>query len=223
MSSVMKPKISLICPGLFLVLAVIALASGCASLPPQPAVNLSEPGWVIREGQAAWKKSPTSAEVRGKLLVALNADGRNVVQFDAVSGEVVRAQSTTNYWQAQLPGRAEVLTGRGKTPQRILWLQLPEGLLGNSAEETEWLMNRERGKPWRFYHDVTGESLEGTLTTTRMPSKHRLQPGEHIIRVVRRYGITVEALRAVNPGRDLDWFRVGNDINLPEVKAATQP
>ena len=219
----MKPNLSLVRCGLFLVLAVVVLASGCASLPPQPAMNLSEPGWVIREGQAAWKKSPSSAEVRGKLLVALNADGRHVVQFNAASGEVVRVQSTTNFWQAQLPGNTGVLTGRGKAPQGILWLQLPEGLLGNSAEETDWMMNRERGKPWRFYHDVTGESLEGTLVTTRMPAKHRVQAGEHIIRVVRRYGITVEALRAVNPGRDLDWFRIGNDINLPEVKGQAEP
>lgn len=178
-------------------------------------MNLSEPGWVIREGQATWKKSPSGPALSGKLLVALNTDGRNVVQFQPVAGEPVRAQFSTNCWQVQLPGEARIRTGQGELPQNSIWLQLPEGLLGNSAMDTEWMMNRDRGKPWRFYHDVTGESLEGTLVTTRMPARHRVQPGEHIIRVVRRYGITVEALRAANPGRDLDWFRIGNDINLP--------
>ncbi len=198
-------------------LAAAVLLHGCASLPPQPAMNLSEPGWVIREGQAAWKKSASGPAQPGRLTVALNTDGRNVVQFNTASGETISVQSSASFWQAQLPGRQKILTGRGKVPQDILWLQLPGGLLGNSAEETEWMMNRERGRPWRFYHDLTGESLEGTLATTRMPARHRVQPGEHIIRVVRRYGITVEALRAVNPGRDLDWFRTGNDINLPAV------
>lgn len=207
----------------FAALVLLSLVNGCSTLPPQPAMNLAEPGWVIREGQVAWKASANSAEVRGQLLVALHADGRNVVQFNAASGERVDAQSSTNSWQAQLPGQQTAVTGRGKPPQKIIWLQLPEGLLGNSAEETDWMMSRERGKPWRFYHDVTGESLEGTLVTTRMPAKHRVQAGEHIIRVVRRYGITVEALRAVNPGRDLDWFRVGNDINLPEAKVSAAP
>lgn len=208
---------------LLAVLVVVSLLNGCATPAPRPAMNLAEPGWVIREGQAAWKRSPDSAEVRGQLLVALHVDGRNVVQFNAASGERVQAQFSTNFWQAQLPGRTAPVTGRGKPPQKILWLQLPEGLLGNSAEETDWMMSRERGRPWRFYHDVTGESLEGTIITTRMPARHRVQPDEHIIRVVRRYGITVEALRAVNPGRDLDWFRIGNDIHLPPVKATAAP
>ncbi|MBK7998310.1 MAG: LysM peptidoglycan-binding domain-containing protein [Verrucomicrobia bacterium] len=208
---------------LFTALVILSFVTGCSTLAPQPAMNLAEPGWVIREGQVAWKASADSAEIRGQLLVALHADGRNVVQFTAASGERVQAQFSTNFWQAQLPGQQAPVTGRGKPPQKIIWLQLPEGLLGNSAEETDWMMSRERGKPWRFYHDVTGESLEGTLVTTRMPARHRVQPGEHIIRVVRRYGITVEALRAVNPGRDLDWFRVGNDINLPEVKVPVAP
>lgn len=208
---------------LLVVFASLLLLNGCASLPPQPAMDISQPGWVIREGQAAWKKSPGSPALAGKLLVALNTDGRNVVQFQPSTGDSVLAQFSTNFWQVRLPGEAKVRTGRGELPQNSIWLQLPEGLLGNSAMDTEWMMVRERGKPFRFHHDATGESLEGTLVTTRMPSKHRLQPGEHIIRVVRRYGITVEALRAVNPGRDLDWFRIGNDINLPAAKGEAEP
>lgn len=200
---------------LLLTVASLLLLNGCASLPPQPAMDLSESGWVIREGQAAWKKSPTSTALAGKLLVALHTDGRNVVQFQPASGGMISAQFSTNFWQIQTPGESRIRTGRGKVPQSSIWLQLPEGLLGNSAEDTEWMMRRERGKPWRFYHDASGESLEGTLVTTRLPAKHRVQQGEHIIRVVRRYGITVEALRAVNPGRDLDWFRIGNEISLP--------
>ncbi len=202
---------------LLTVTAFIMTLAGCRSLPPQPPMNLAEPGWVVREGQATWRAEPGAAAVQGSLMVAMHWSGRNVVQFTTTNGLLVSAQSTTNTWQAQFAGRDTVSTGRGKVPEKNIWLRLPEGLLGNSAEETDWIMTRERVGPWIFRNDLTGETLEGSLHTTRMPARHRVQPGEHIIRVVRRYGITVEALRAVNPGRDLDWFRIGNEINLPEV------
>ena len=198
---------------------VLMTLVGCSSLPPQPAMNLSEPGWVVREGQAVWKSKPDALGISGRLLVAMHWNGFNVVQFTPTNGPVVSAQSTTNAWRVQFAGQNKLSTGRGKAPERSVWLQLPGALLGNSAEETDWIMTRERGVPWRFKNDLTGESLEGALKTTRSPAKHRVQPDEHIIRVVRRYGISVEALRAVNPGRDLDWFRIGNEINLPAVAA----
>ena len=202
---------------LLTVTAFLMTLAGCTSLPPQPAMNLSEPGWVIREGLAVWKSKPGAQGISGSLLVAMHWNGRSVVQFTTTNGPFVSAQSTTNAWQAQFAGHKKLSSGRGKVPERNVWLQLPEGLLGNSAEETDWIMTRERGGAWSFKNDLTGETLEGSLKTTRSPAKHRLQPGEHIIRVARRYGITVDALRAVNPGRDLDWFRIGNEINLPAL------
>ena len=208
-----------------LVLTVIVLTTlaGCSSLPPQPAMDLTEPGWVIREGQAAWLPKPDATAIRGSLRVAMHWNGRSVVQFNTSTGLLVSAQSTTNEWQVQFAAQNKLVAGRGKASQKYVWLQLPEGLLGNSAEETDWIMTRDRGVPWSFKNDLTGETLEGLLKTTRSPAKHRVQPGEHIIRVVRRYGLTVEALRAVNPGPDLNWFRIGNEINLPEVAPTPSP
>ena len=215
----MKPNCLGHASKLLVATVVLMTLVGCSSLPPQPAMNLSGPGWVVREGQAVWKSKPDAVGISGRLLVAMHWNGGNVVQFNTTNGPVVSAQSTTNAWQVQFAGQNKLSSGRGKAPERSMWLQLPGGLLGNSAEETDWIMTRERGVPWRFKNDLTGESLEGSLKTTRSPAKHRVQPDEHIIRVVRRYGISVEALRAVNPGRDLDWFRIGNEINLPAVAA----
>lgn len=180
-------------------------------------MDLSDPGWVVREGQAVWHRKGADAGIPGRLQVAMHWDGRSVVTFTTPSGDSAVAQIRTNGWQVRAPGAARFVTGRGPLPEWSLWLQLPDGLLGNSAIVTDWTMARERGQPWRFYNDVIGESIDGTLETIRMPPQHRIQPDEHMIRVVRRYGITVEALRAVNPGRDLDWFRIGNVINLPEL------
>ena len=207
---------------LFAVTAILTTLMGCRSLPPQPPMDLSEPGWVVREGPGAWKAKPNAGAVSGTLKVAMHWNGRNLVQFTTATGPLVSAQSTTNAWQVKFAGQNKLSSGRGKLPQSNLWLQLPEGLLGNSAQETDWIMTRERGVPWSFKNDLTGETLEGSLQTVRLPAKHRVQPDEHMIRVVRRYGITVEALRAVNPGRDLDWFRIGNEINLP-APTASQP
>lgn len=198
-------------------LSILLLAAGCSSLPPQPAMDLSGPGWVIREGRVTWHRKSADPGIPGRLQVAMHWDGRSVVTFTALSGESAVAQISTNGWQVRALGAAKFVTGRGLLPERSVWLQLPDGLLGNSAIATDWIMARERGQPWRFYNEVLGESLEGTLATIRMPPQHRIQPDEHMIRVVRRYGITVEALRGVNPGRDLDWFRIGNVINLPEL------
>lgn len=218
----MKPNCLAPALKLFVATVILTMLVSCSSLPPQPAMNFSEPGWVVREGQAVWKSQPGAQGISGSLLVAMHWNGRSVVQFTTTNGLLVSAQSTSNTWQVQFAAQGKFSGGRGKAPERSVWLQLPEGLLGNSAEETDWIMTRERGGLWSFKNDLTGETLEGSLKTTRAPAKHRLQPDEHIIRVVRRYGITVEALRAVNPGRDLDWFRIGNEINLPAI-TTSQP
>ena len=210
----------------FLLLAlVVSTLLGCRSLPQQPAVNLSEPGWVVREGRAVWKEKPDSEGITGDIVVAMHWDGRSFVQFTKSSGPFVIAQSTTNTWQAQFLAENKTSSGRGRPPERIMWLNLPGGLLGGGMEETDWILARRRGGAWSFRNDLTGETLDGFLKTTLMPPQHRVQQGEHIIRIVRRYGIMVEALRAVNPGPDSQWLRVGNVINLPALPpgGATEP
>ena len=205
----------------FLWLAFVASALvGCRSLPPQPAMNLSEPGWVVREGQAVWKQKPDAEGIAGDLIVAMHWDGRNFIQFTKPPLPVVVAQSTSNTWQAQFFAQNKTYSGRGRPPERIMWLHLPGGLLGGGLEETDWILSRKREGAWNFRNDLTGETLDGFLKTTRLPPQHRVQPGEHIIRIVRRYGIMVEALRAVNPGRDSEWLREGNVINLPALPPA---
>ena len=202
---------------LLVVTMFIAALAGCSSLPPQPSMDISESGWVVREGQANWKAKPGATDTTGRLLVALHWDGRAVVRFTASGETLVVAQSTPNAWQAQLPGEKRLRSGHGQPSRQILWLQLPEGLLGNSATDTDWVLARQRGGAWAFRNDLTGETLAGQLKTTRSPAQHRVQPGEHIIRVARRYGLTVDALRAANPGPDIEWFKAGNVIQLPAV------
>jgi LysM repeat protein len=204
--------------------STIALA-GCQSLPPQPPMDLSEPGWTIRQGQAVWKTKPGAEGIAGDLLVAMHWNGRNVVQFTKPPMPFVAAQSDTNHWQIQYLARKKNYSGRGQAPDRILWLQLPDNLATAVAvrRDTDWSISRQRGGTWQFTNMASGESLDGFLVTTKLPPRHRVMPGEHPLKIARRYGITMEALRAVNPGPDAAWFQINAEINLPQPAATPQP
>ncbi len=199
---------------------VIALVAGCASPQLRPPPSLTEAGWVIRQGQGTWKPRPDAAPVQGTLLVAMNVDGRNLVQFSTpTNGTLALALSSRDHWQVQYPAENRSQSGGRNPPDRILWLQLPDGLLGNTTRNTEWSFARQREQAFSFWHEVTSERLEGSLRTTHLPPQHVVGADEHIVRVARRYGFTVDALRTVNPGPDIQWFKPGNTINLPPPPA----
>ena len=206
-------------------MAFATALAGCQSLPPQPAMDLSEPGWTIRQGQAVWKTRPGAEGVAGDLLVAMHWNGRNVVQFTKPPLPLVAAQSDTNFWQIQYFAQKKKYSGRGQPPERILWLQLPENLATfvSARKDTDWSITRQSGGAWQLTNDLNGESLDGFLTTTKLPPRHRVQPGEHLLKVARRYGVTVEGLRAINPGPDAAWFQVNAEINLPQPAAMPKP
>lgn len=208
-----------------LVLVFAMALGGCQSLPPQPLMDLSEPGWTIRQGQAVWKAKRGAEGVAGDLLVAMHWNGRNFVQFIKPPLPFVAAQSDTNFWQVQYFAQNKTYSGHGQPPERILWLQLPVNLATflSARRDTDWSISRDRGGSWQFTNEVTGESLDGFLATTKLPPRHRVMPGEHPLKVARRYGITMEALRSVNPGPDAAWFQVNAEINLPQPPATPKP
>src|SRR5258708_3062502 len=53
--------------GLLLVLLGVV---GCRTAAPLPVVNLKEPGWTVREGQAVWRRDRKAPEIAGDILVA---------------------------------------------------------------------------------------------------------------------------------------------------------
>lgn len=215
----MKPLSRILSAGALALLAW--LLAGCVSQPLAPPFNLTEGPWVIRQGQAVWTSKPGSLSVTGALVVAMTPDGQTLVQFSTpTEGTLALAQYATNYWQVQFPVQKKSHTGGRTLSDRYLWLQLPEGLLGNTRRETDWIFNRQRDQVFSFHHQVTGERIEGRLVTTHLPTKHVVLPDEHIIRVARRYGLTVEGVRSVNPGPDILWFKPGAVINLPPPPGA---
>ena len=205
-------------PALFVgvLLALLLFVAGCAAPQLRPPPSLTEAGWVIRQGQGTWTHKRGTPAIQGTLLVAMNVDGRNLVQFSTpTNGTLALAQSSADQWQVQYPAEQKSQSGGRRLPDHVLWLQLPAGLLGNTTQNTEWSFARQREQLFVFWHEVTGERLEGSLRTTHLPPQHVVGADEHIVRVARRYGFTVDALRTVNPGPDIQWFKPGNTINLP--------
>ncbi len=196
-------------------LAAIACC-GCRSLPLQPPIDLSGPGWILREGQAVWRPRAGADGIAGDLLVATHPDGRSVVQFTKTPLPFIVAQRTARGWQTQIIPRNKTYSGRGAPPARLLWLHLPEALeRGSTLEGFRFTTNATGG--WRFERRATGECLEGYFEPPPRLHTHVVHSGENLAGIARMHGITVKSIHDANPGEWRTWFRVGKIINLPSV------
>ena len=138
------------------------LATGCVSMRPLPPVNLKDPGWTIREGQAIWQTPRKGPELAGEVLLATQPNGRSFVQFTKTPFPFVIAQTTTspNRWQIEFPTENKYYSGPGKGPARLPWLHLAAALAGQPPPKG-WHFQLEPAGHWRFSNPRTGEALEG--------------------------------------------------------------
>jgi hypothetical protein len=146
-----------------LVLPLLCLSAGCRTVAPLPPVNLSEPGWTVRQGQAVWHTPKKAVEIAGDLTVATRSDGAALVQFTKTPLPLIIAQSTDDTWQIHSVPDNRTYTGRGRPPRRLIWLQLPRCLAG-AAPPKPWQWESSQTNNWHLYNLTTGESLEGYLT-----------------------------------------------------------
>jgi hypothetical protein len=136
------------------------LFQGCATVPPLPPVNLKEPGWTVREGQAAWTREQGASELAGEILLATKGD-RAFVQFSKTPFPMIVAQKTANTWEVQIPIQNKRYSGQGKPPARLIWLYLPQVLAGQPPPPGwSW---KEDMTDWRLENRSTGEIIEGFL------------------------------------------------------------
>lgn len=112
----------------------------------------------MRQGQAVWKPSQDRPELAGDLLLAVNANGDNVIQFSKTPFTLASAQVAEGRWQIELAGHS--WRGQGAPPARFLWFQLSPALAGKVAA-APWRFTGRADHSWRLDNAGTGEFLEG--------------------------------------------------------------
>ena len=143
-------------------LAIVALLTACHTTPMAP-INLREPGWNVREGQAIWKRDKTAPEIAGEVLLATRPDGCTFVQFTKTPFPMIIAQTTTNHWQIEIPVQNKRFSGPGAPPKRLIWAYLP-GLLEGRAPPKGWAWTPLPDNGWRLENSRSGELLQGYLS-----------------------------------------------------------
>jgi hypothetical protein len=141
---------------------MLVCLSGCLTVPPLAPVNLQEPGWSVREGQAIWRMKRDAPEIAGEILIATRPDGWEFVQFSKNPFPMMVAQGTTNAWQVEVPIENKRYSGRGQPPARLILLYLPR-VLGGQPPPKGWSWQKLENNGWRLENGSTGEMLEGYL------------------------------------------------------------
>ncbi len=151
-------RVRLVC----VVSAAVSFAA-CRTTSPLPPVNLAEPGWTLRQGQAVWRPRSRAPEVGGELLVAAHQDGRTMLQFTKTPIPLLTARTTSNTWEIHFVPENRIYSGRGLPPTRLGWLQLARCLNGISPSPSWRWQQLEEGR-WHLENPTSGERLEGFLT-----------------------------------------------------------
>ena len=92
-------------PRLFLwsaTLATLTLWCGCQTT-TQNLFTATGPGWRIQQGQALWRPKQGLPEFGGDLILASDANGRCLLQFDKTPLSLVFAQTTPTRWFIRFP------------------------------------------------------------------------------------------------------------------------
>jgi hypothetical protein len=129
---------------------------GCQTAPFAP-LNLSEPGWHTRTGQAIWKPDRAKPEIVGDLLVSWNDSGDAYLQFSKAF-PIVSARLGGGRWEVEFPPQNKRYAARGKPPARVVWLQLLRVMTGAEINR-RWDLDRT-DTAVTLTNQASGESLE---------------------------------------------------------------
>ena len=136
--------------------------SACRTAPPLAQVNLAEPGWQVRQGQAVWQSNRRAPEIAGELLVATRQGGEAFVQFTKTPFPLVVARTTSNSWQIEFAAANKSYAGHGQPPARLVWFQLGH-FLKHEPLAANYRGTNIDAQRWRIENKSTGEALEGYI------------------------------------------------------------
>jgi len=143
---------------------LLLLLTACRT-PPPPPVDLTQPTWTVRQGQAVWTVPEPGREaegVAGELLVATHEDGSCWIQFSKPPFNLVTARRTPSWWYVEFQQGHSRHRGRGNPPERLVWFQLERALRDETL--VDWQFTRRADQSWTLVNPKTSERLEGYLT-----------------------------------------------------------
>ena len=143
-------------------LLLALLATSCRTIPPLPAVNLSEPGWTLHQGQVLWRSQKDAPEIAGEILFATHGPGRTMLQMTKTPLPFVTVQTRGEEWEIEFVPQRRSFSGRGTPTPRLLWIHLARALNGTKPPEP---LRFEQTEPHGFTleNPKTGESISGFL------------------------------------------------------------
>lgn len=144
-----------------LLLALVVGAS-CRTFPDLPPINLSEPGWTLRQGQAVWRSKRDAPEIAGEVLFATREGQRAMLQLTKSPLPFVNAQVDGERWEIEFVPQQRKFNGEGTPTPRLLWVHLARALSGTRPPEP---LKFEQTEPHGFTleNPKTGESISGFL------------------------------------------------------------
>jgi hypothetical protein len=137
--------------------------TGCATT-PENLFTVSGPGWTVQQGQALWTPRSGAPQLGGDLVLATDANGRALVQFEKMPLSLVTAQVTPELWAIHFPQGGGFWKGHQPAPTRTIWLYLPAAIAGKPLPEPLKFEQKPDGN-WRLENPKTGEILEGFLSS----------------------------------------------------------
>lgn len=135
---------------------------GCQTT-TQNLFTASGPDWRVQQGQALWRPERGLPEFGGDLVLAVDNNGRALIQFDKTPLSLVFAEITSNRWLIRFPQRQMNFSGRAPEPTRFVWLYLPAALADEPLPKALHFERKPDGG-WRLENFQTGETLEGFLS-----------------------------------------------------------
>lgn len=146
-----------------LLFASTIFLSGCATA-PTTLFTVSGPGWNVQQGQALWTPRQGAPQFGGDLLLATDANGRSLIQFEKTPISLVTVQLTPKDWTLDFSQLGGFWKGHQPAPARTVWLYLPDALAGKPLPKVFHFEQKPNGN-WRLEDVKTGESLEGFLSS----------------------------------------------------------
>ncbi len=137
------------------------LLASCRTVPDLPPVNLSEPGWTLRQGQAVWRLDRDKPEIAGELLFATRGD-RAMLQLTKNPLPFVTAQTVGERWQIQFVPQRRKFTGLGEPSPRLLFVHLARALNGRKPPEP-LIFQQTAQQGFTLENPKSGETVSGFL------------------------------------------------------------